>query len=99
MHRDVDQGKGQYQGCFMISGKVMRCVGSTTNILSSRSQTSLDRASLLSRMKGDSIHCLFTSCSLHSSARCLSRQAMERSSDPCRMLSQRPFRIFHEISA
>ena len=55
----------RYQGCFMISGTVMRLRGSTTKMRFSRSQTSPDRASLLSRMKGDSFQVLFTSCSLH----------------------------------
>ena len=55
-----------HHGCFMISGMVMRFRGSTTKMRLSRSVTSLDRASRLSRMKGDSLHVLFTSCNLHS---------------------------------
>ncbi len=48
----------------MISGTVMRFWGSTTKMRLRRSVTSGDSASRLSRMKGDSLHDLFTSCSL-----------------------------------
>lgn len=53
------------QGCSMILWIVMRLVGSTTKILSSRSLASAERAPTLSAMKGDSLQFLFTSCSLH----------------------------------
>ncbi len=48
----------------MIWGTVIRFWGSTTKMRLRRSVTSLDRASRLSRMKGDSIQVLFTSCNL-----------------------------------
>lgn len=57
-------GDSTNQGCFMISGMVVRLVGSSTKMRSSRSRASGDSAFTLSAMKGDSFHCLFTSCSL-----------------------------------
>lgn len=54
-----------HQGCCMISGTVMRFLGSSSKMRLSRSRASGERALTLSAMKGDSDHVLLTSCSLH----------------------------------
>ena len=88
---------GPHQGCCMMSGMVMRFRGSTTNMRLRRSVTSWDRASRLSRMKGDSLQDLFTSCNLRGTPASLNRLAIggqvERSMFPFTGLSEAEDRL------